>query len=35
MSTIKLKRGSTDSWTSQNPVLADGQPGVEKTSGGG
>ena len=35
MSTIKLKRGSTDSWESQNPILSDGQPGVERTSGGG
>ena len=34
MSTIQLKRGTTSSWTSQNPVLADGQPGVETTSSG-
>ena len=34
MSTIQLKRGTTSSWTSQNPVLADGQPGVEITSSG-
>lgn len=35
MSQIQLKRGSTASWEEQNPVLADGQPGVEKLVGGG
>ena len=34
MSTIRLKRGTTSSWESQNYVLADGQPGVERTTGG-
>ena len=34
MSTVKLKRGTTANWTSQDLVLADGQPGVETTSSG-
>lgn len=34
MSTVKLKRGTTANWTSQDLVLTDGQPGVETTSSG-
>lgn len=34
MSTIQLKRGTTASWEDQNPVLEDGQPGLEQTSDG-
>lgn len=32
MSQIQLKRGSADSWTTQNPTLAEGQIGLEKHS---
>lgn len=27
---IQLKRGTTSSWTTQNPILLDGQVGIEK-----
>lgn len=31
--TFKLKRGLSTEWTDQNPILADGEPGVEKDTG--
>lgn len=33
MTTIKLRRGTEDQWTSANPVLAQGEPGFDTTSG--
>lgn len=31
--TIKLRRGTTVSWTARNPILAAGEPGVETDTG--
>lgn len=33
MTTIKLKRGMSVSWSTRNPVLAAGEPGVEIDTG--
>jgi hypothetical protein len=33
MPTIKLRRGSRDQWTASNPILADGEMGVELDTG--
>jgi hypothetical protein len=33
MPTIKLRRGSKDQWTTSNPILADGEMGVELDTG--
>lgn len=31
--TIQFKRGTSAQWTSQNPVLADGEPALETDTG--
>ncbi|MEP9384029.1 glycosyl hydrolase family 28-related protein [Nocardioides cheoyonin] len=33
MTTIKLRRGSAEEWTEVNPVLAQGEPGFDTTTG--
>lgn len=32
-SKIQLRRGTASQWTTINPILADGEPGVEKDTG--
>lgn len=31
---IKIKRGTTASWETKNPILENGQPGVERCNDG-
>ena len=33
MTTIRIRRGTAAEWTSRNPVLGDGEPGLEKDTG--
>jgi hypothetical protein len=33
MTLIKMKRGSSVSWTTRNPILAAGEPGMETDTG--